>query len=738
MIIRILLIVVQGANNMNRILTMSIIFLLVFQTGLFVQANLSVDTNTISLTKTILFSAPIISSEGNYTKISSSEASTNTTDTNQPHLPVYIEVFTFPLGTSISSVSCCSEERYWMSVPFDILVVNQPMMKDEDQCEQMLRQPLSTTIIENEKQYPSNSYEYHLGAGLQDEDHVLFVVVRYYPIIYHQSNRTISWTSAVQIQIEYSSQSHQTLSSTTADVDLIIIAPDSFKQTISPLVFHKNGIGTNTVFQSVEDIYRSYQGRDDAEKIKYYLREMLKEHHISFVLLIGDIHKVPIRTSNVSIFEQWEHAVLSDLYYADIYDSTGGFSSWDTDNDDVFGETGEDSLDLYPDIHVGRFPCSSIEEVSIVVDKVITYEQNTFGQEWFYQMIFIGGNTFPNIFQPGNEGEKHNRMVMDLMQDFTPSSVIWTSEGNFHPWTINRAINKGAGFIDYSGHGFEHGMGTYKPHGRLLKTYLTPYVSGLNNGYELPIIFFDACLTAKLDFVLQDILNYKQYRLFDIIARLLRVDTSIELPCFAYSFLKHSNGGAIATIGATRTAFGDEDFGCEKLSLDFFSSYRRGTRLGTMLSNAQTLYRHQVPTDEFTIEEFVLLGDPSLHVGGYSDDTVPPVITLVNPHPGRIHIKGIPLTRNKEITILGGFQWRPIQVEVSDDVDEAKDIAVLVTIDDRLDRRLEFNRFKQIHELTWNGFGAGRFTMNITAIDRSGNTASIDIPIRYICLHLGR
>ena len=155
-----------------------------------------------------------------------------------------------------------------------------------------------------------------------------------------------------------------------------------------------------------------------------------------------------------------------------------------------------------------------------------------------------------------------------------------------------------------------------------------------------------------------------------------------------------------------------------------------------MLSTAQTMYRHQLPTDEFTLEEFVLLGDPSLHVGGYSDDTEPPTISLLNPRVDWIHIKGVPLIPANEIVVLGGFQWKPIQIEVSDNVDEIKDIAVSVTIENKLDQRLEFNRFKKIYEVSWDGFGVGRFTMNITAIDMSGNKAFLELPLRYICFHL--
>ena len=37
-----------------------------------------------------------------------------------------------------------------------------------------------------------------------------------------------------------------------------------------------------------------------------------------------------------------------------------------------------------------------------------------------------------------------------------------------------------------------------------------------------------------------------------------------------------------------------------------------------MMTKAQNAYITDVPDDEFTVEEFILLGDPSLKIGGYS------------------------------------------------------------------------------------------------------------------------
>ena len=76
-------------------------------------------------------------------------------------------------------------------------------------------------------------------------------------------------------------------------------------------------------------------------------------------------------------------------------------------------------------------------------------------------------------------------------------------------------------------------------------------------------------------------------------------------------------GGSIASIGATRTAFGGVDSGAGKMSIEFFNNYKNSATLGQMMTKAQIGYIIDVPDDEFTVQEFILLGDPSLKIGGH-------------------------------------------------------------------------------------------------------------------------
>lgn len=403
--------------------------------------------------------------------------------------------------------------------------------------------------------------------------------------------------------------------------DMVIISPNLFAPSINRFVEHKNDVGVETFVKTIEEIYNEYEGVDEIACIKYFIKDAIERFGISYVFLLGDIDLVPMRTTAVS----WEYFgsqvvsdVLTDLYYADIYDEQDSFSMWDTNQDGVYSEVRMimdanneynetleviDEIEGRPDVMVGRIPCSTIREVQNIVDKIITYETTTYDSDWFQRLILMGGDTFPNVGGI-NEGEIVTAYISSVMPDFIPIK-LWTSLRTFRFPQINAELSKGAGFVSYSGHGLAYGIATSPPDDSSRKTYYTPFILGLRNQGKYPIMYFDACLTGKLD-----------YQIFNI-----------DFPCFVESMIKKQNGGAVACIGATRTGFGGfagDPFmaGASSLHAFFFESYEPGIHLGEMFIHAQYSFidtiMEKVMYDPLTIQEFTLFGDPSLKVGGYN------------------------------------------------------------------------------------------------------------------------
>ncbi len=571
-------------------------------------------TNELKIkTESFVISEPIIKDKGQYVTVRLEKAASFLLDSGKPMLPVLTKVFTFPFGTKICGVDVNFFETNELFLSKEVNPATEPTLVDA----KVINEPVKDSkTYGSAALYPSRSYRYTTGAGLNGEEHVTYLAVQCYPVRYSPAQNIIYYSENAEIQVTYKEPATPTIFSD--QYDLVIISPSEFSNELQPLVNHKISMGINTILKITEEIYSGYSGWDNAENIKYFIKDAIERWGINNVLLVGSVDKLPIRASYASF---WEADILTDLYYADIYNDTGGFCSWDENKNGKFGEVYHnqhqiydiDGVDLYPDVNVGRLPCGKNAEVKTVVNKIINYETETYGESWFKNIILVGGDTFPSW--GGNEGEEKNLITKQIMSGFTPTQ-LWTSDGTFDAKSLNQAINTGAGFIDYAGHGFEIGVATHPPDSDTWVPYHTNHLLGATNGNKLPIIFFDACLTAKLDFNISELLGYASPDLQLFVNKFSTI-ASWLFPTFAWCMVKKSNGGAIATIGATRTAFGGLESGCGYLSIHFWEAYSTSETVSQMLTKAQNDYITNIPDDLFTVEEFILIGDPSLKIGGY-------------------------------------------------------------------------------------------------------------------------
>ena len=101
--------------------------------------------------------------------------------------------------------------------------------------------------------------------------------------------------------------------------DLLILTPDVYYNLLIPLVDHKEAMGVKTKLVSLSTVYDEmyWFGRDNPEKIKYFIKHAYDFWNIHFVLLVGDFRKMPVRY--VYNNEPWpyyhEPRYISELYY---------------------------------------------------------------------------------------------------------------------------------------------------------------------------------------------------------------------------------------------------------------------------------------------------------------------------------------------------------------------------------------------------------------------------------------
>ena len=103
---------------------------------------------------------------------------------------------------------------------------------------------------------------------------------------------------------------------------LLIITPDAFLQEAVRLKEHKENTGVLTTVVPLSTVYKSYSGRDEAEKVKRCIAALHAPNGIRYVLLLGDSDMMPVRytkTDRRSDDAADTAFYATDLYYAALY-----------------------------------------------------------------------------------------------------------------------------------------------------------------------------------------------------------------------------------------------------------------------------------------------------------------------------------------------------------------------------------------------------------------------------------
>ena len=596
----------------------------------------------------------VIKEKDGYLTLKLEGADSMSTEAGKPMLPMYRKTFMFSSAAKIKEITCdCSEIKEKVItgkiIPGPEAV---PRCFLDDVCREPVRSE-DEGVYKSNVLFPGNWYDYTIRCGLNSRGvPTTFVIVEVYPVQYLPTENMLNYISNAEIQVIYDDPGVDTTDDGLFDFyDMVIIAPEKFSESLQPLINHKNNHGVKTLLKTTEEIFDEYSGRDKPEQIKYFIKDAKETWNITYVLLVGGLKSyiyakdkddcnqgstgwhVPVRYTNIKLSD--EVGVISDLYYSDLYrysetSEEWEFEDWDSNGDGIFAKwtmftTGRDTLDLVPDIYVGRLACRNKVEVKIIVDKIINYERSPPEEKpWFKRMIGVAGRTF-DFYEGKLDGEYAVDAAFDYMGNLIEDPVkVYSSNkdtGGLIPDTedIIATFSEGAGYVNFEGHGNPISWATHwaEQSGWTSGLSVNDFKE-LSNGDKLPVVVVGGCHNALFNVsMLRILLTRKDHNWYWV-----WYPTPV---CFSWGLCILPNGGAIASTGCTGLGLGGATPLSNSGGLDANFFYQIGQDAATTLGGAHSgaiqkfINENKIRQEEaFCIVEYQLFGDPSLKLGGYT------------------------------------------------------------------------------------------------------------------------
>ena len=241
--------------------------------------------------------------------------------------------------------------------------------------------------------------------------------------------------------------------------------------------------------------------------------------------------------------------IIGDHQYvpAEMY-TTPGYN--DPFGSDLYFVCMDGTGDYVPDMAKGRISANSTADALMQVGKMINYERNPISDTTFYQ----NGLNCAQFQDDNNDGYADRRFAhtsedirnYTLSQGYNVQRIYYASsnvtplnfnngyysngqsipnnlkKSNGYPWNgnstqIKNSINAGKFYVFHRDHGFSGGYGWAHPY------FVNNSIASLNNGNKLPVVFSINCHTGEFT----------------------------QSSCFAETFMRKTNGGAVGVVGAS-------------------------------------------------------------------------------------------------------------------------------------------------------------------------------------------
>ena len=377
-----------------------------------------------------------------------------------------------------------------------------------------------------------------------------------------------------------------------AAADMVIVIPASRKlqtQAERLKAYHEQKDSLRVRIVTSDELYNEFSsGTPDANACRRYLRMLYERAQTesdmpSFLLLFGDG-----AWDNRMLSSNWKNYNPDDFLLC--YESENSFSATDcyvTDDYFCLMDDGEGSSLLTSDcadVAVGRFPVRSEAEAKIMVDKVISYSDNTYAGSWQNEICVMGDDGNNNLHM--QDADSVARLVERMHPEYNVKRIMWdayprvsSSTGNSYPDVtrlITQQMQSGALIMNYSGHGGPYGLS------HELVVQLKEFRENTTN--HLPLWMTASCDIMPFDGQEENI---------------------------GETALMNKRGGAVAFYGTTRTVYSSYN---RVMNIAFMEHVLEGIPIGEAVRLAKNSLITTAKDHTANKLQYTLLGDPALRL----------------------------------------------------------------------------------------------------------------------------
>lgn len=253
----------------------------------------------------------------------------------------------------------------------------------------------------------------------------------------------------------------------------VIITSSSYVTNYQPLVTWHTRKGVRDTVVTTTDIYASYSGSTNQEKIRNFIIDAHNTWGTMYFLIGGEHSTVPF------VYRTYEdESIPSDAYYGDYDDD------WDYE------------------VFVGRVTAEGATQISVFISKLLLYETNPPLDNFALDANLVGMDLTLASEPPYYTLTAGEVLKENIDYNYIPSrfnvTKIYDSDATSHKTDFTNALNAGQNLVNHCDHSNTTLMGIgYLNHGTI---FTNSDVDNLVNNNRLSVIFSIGCHPNEMDY----------------------------------------------------------------------------------------------------------------------------------------------------------------------------------------------------------------------------------------------